>query len=896
MKPIKRIIKKFISKKDQQEVVNGEELRLAFKSRYHNFKSLLHSNNRALENMAALEKALLGIQPFGMPFIKAKSTAASVAVFRMIRSLNELTPGKYSGLEYRFQRIENSISEILSPHSALVDSRLTVPFSEIDQDSVGLVGSKVAKLGEMKNKIGLKVPDGFGITSTAFQKFIAHNKLQIEIDRRFQSADFNDLTLLDNICFEIRELVLKAAIPGELVVAINEACQQLEAENGYNFSLALRSSALGEDQARTSFAGQYHSELNVNKENILQAYKQVVASKYSLSAVTYRYNCGFRDEDAHMCVGCMVMIDADAGGVVYSQSPVDTDDDRIIVNSAWGLPKSVVDGNVTSDQFLVPRDGSVDGIVQEINVKEVEYTCSAEEGVSSKQLADNKKNLPSLTLAQVSILAKMAMQLEGYFCSPQDIEWVIARDQTVYCLQCRPLHLIVSQKKDPAALKTSKEIPYILSGDVAGSPGTASGPVYLVTKNVDALKFPVGAVLVVKQALPKWAPLLNRASAVIAEQGSFAGHLANVAREYGIPSVFNAKGAVEKLQNGDLITIDAERCRIYSGRIDSLLINPEKKKNMMAGSPVYETIVNVNKLIVPLNLLDPDSAKFVPLNCDTLHDITRFIHEKSIHEMFDFGSKYGFSERSSKQLIYKVRMQWWILNLDDGFKEEVPGKYVQLENIASIPMLALWEGIVAVPWAGPPAIDGKGLMSVMFQATTNTALNTGTRSRYSEKNYFMISRNFCSLSSRLGFHFSTIEAMVSDKLEENYISFQFKGGAADYGRRSKRIMFLGDILEENDFSIRINKDILVARFENKEPSEIATHLMILGYMTIHTRQLDMIMSNSASVNHYREKFRKDIREIIKKQTDEPGSLVNSLKKSTIKRGYNDDHNNFQGFI
>jgi pyruvate,water dikinase len=867
--PIGGFFKKLFAREQSGEAENIDALRIEFKDRYHSFKLLLSANTKALEIMADIEGALHGARPYGMSFVRAACTSVSVNVFSMVRHIEKLAPGKYTELLTRFDHIQKSIDAVLTRRKPLSDERLVIPLHEVTKEAADWVGSKMANLGEIKNRLNIRVPPGFAITARAFQLFLEHNDLQAEIDRRMQTAETDQIEALYTLSAEIQQLIIRAEVPPDLVQAILRAWSEMEAEAGRKVTVALRSSALGEDAAGSSFAGQYRSELNVSADTLLDAYREVLASKYSLQAITYRLNRGFRDEDVAMCVGCLAMVDAMAGGVTYSRNPVDIKDHAVFINAAWGLPKAVVDGSAACDLFVVSRQEPMALVRADIRSKERKFVCYPEEGVCRLDVTGEERKLPSITPAQAVEMARTAIALERHYDVAQDIEWAIDPQGTVYLLQCRPLQQKPLEAGVPGpAAAPADSASLMFRGGITASPGAASGPVFIADKGSDVLAFPEGAILVVRQALPRWASLLNRAAAVVTEQGGFAGHLANVAREFGVPALFAVPEAARLVRTGELVTVDATGQAIHRGHVEALLAQAPPRKSLMQGSPVYEILSEASRMIVPLGLLEPDSSEFAPANCRTLHDITRFIHEKSVSEMFNFGRDHNFSERSSKQLHYKVPMQWWVLNLDDGFTEEIRGKHVRLEQIACIPMLAFWRGFIAIPWEGPPAMDGKGMLSVMFRATTDQALTVGVRSRYAERNYFMISRNYCSLSQRLGFHFSTLEALVGERTSENYVSFQFKGGAADFERRLGRVNFIAEILAPVGFRVEIREDHLLSRIEGQGEAYMLKRVEILGYLALHTRQLDMIMARPAHVDYYRSRYRNDIERLL--AADLPG--------------------------
>jgi pyruvate,water dikinase len=870
-KTISGLKSRFLPSHPQEEETQDEaELKRLFQQRYADFRQLLAANVRALDIMNELERVLRGDKPFGMVFIRSTCTQLLTAVFRIIRSLNRLAPQSYNNLYTAYDDIERKIERVLEEKKSRDSSELIISLDKLHAGQTALAGSKMANLGELKQALGLDIPSGFVITTAAYLRFLEYNNLQDEINSRLQSSryDVNGHALDDGpddetqgrtswleLSSQIQSLFEQAPLPPELTQAMQD---NFAAHFGQDsgLKLAMRSSALGEDVAHSSFAGQYRSLLNISRDQLPEAYKDVVASKYTLQGISYRYHRGIRDDSVLMGVGCLEMISASVSGIMYTQNPTMEGDQAVIITALYGLPKGAVDGSFPTDTFVLERNQSLDLRTQYLAHKTEQLLSGPSYGVARFPVSPELQDQPCLNQDRLRQLAQAGLKIEAHFGLAQDIEWAITEDDRLIFLQTRPLSL--GHKDTP---QEHSNLTPLLKGGLTASPGVGSGKVCHVENETELVQFPDQAVLVSSKSLPQWAPALARAAAMITEHGSVAGHLANIAREFGVPSIVGLKEATSQLSDGQMVTVDADACQVYAGQTNENVGGQRKPQRLLQGTPVFDLLQRLSEHILPLHLVDPEASEFRARNCRTLHDITRFAHEKAVQEMFEFGVQHQFSPRAGKQLKTTVPMQWWVLNLEDGFREEVEGRYVHLSQIQSLPMLALWRGLTAFPWQGPPSLDRRGFVSVLYQATINPELNETAATNFKVKNYFMISREFCNLFSRFGFHFSSVEALVAQRIRENYIRFQFRGGAADYFRRVKRTKFVGRLLEIYGFQVRLRDDSLVARMDNYEADFLLQRLKILGHLIIHTRQLDMIMDNDHIAEQYRERMQAELEEV-----------------------------------
>jgi len=843
-----------VEKKQRKE----EEIRNVFKARCGHFKALLSANKQALSNMASLEEALKGERLFSMSFVRATCTTIITSVFNMVRHLNALSGNKaYAELFERIRAVQQSVAEIIAPKAGFPAGPLVVPLEQVTYAMTDEVGAKMAGLGEAGNTLGRHIPAGFVVTASGYRRFIAANNLQEEINRRMQMTDLAKLDAVFALSSSLQQLIIAAPLPEDLAAAILKQYRELEkAYPGARF--AVRSSAIGEDAPGISYAGQYRSELNVTGDTLLDTYKEVVASKYGVTAMTYRITRGIPDDEVPMCVGCLHMVDAVCGGVAYSRDPLNREN-GVMINAVPGLPKAVVDGSAEVDVFRVSREEPHAILERRIARKHFRLESMSGGGVGKVTLDGDQGLAPALSDGQALEVSKAALLFEDFYGAPQDVEWAFDLSGRLIILQSRPLPGLDAAVDIPP-LPEGAEL--LLQGGVSASSGVGAGAVFVARRDADMLRFPTGSVLVVEQAHARWAPVLSKAAAVVSECGGVAGHLASVAREYGVPALFGVKKAAQLLKTGDMVTVDAASRRILAGRVEELLTGKKEPRVIFSGSPVFTILERAAEYIVPLHLLDPESPEFTPANCRTLHDITRFAHEKAVEEMFHTDESL-FEGRWGKQLTYQGnKLQYFVINIENGFCGPVEGSCVELEEICCPPMHALWDGMLAIPWSGPVGTTGRGFWTLVAESAHNPALEISRASTRVWHNYFMVDREYCNLQASFGYHFCTVDAQAGEVAQENHVNFHFKGGAANLGRRAQRVQVIADVLEENGFIAEAREDVLSARAEELPAAEVLRLLRILGYLLIHTRQMDVALGGQDSCTAFADKLRRDIAQVL----------------------------------
>jgi pyruvate,water dikinase len=204
--------------------------------------------------------------------------------------------------------------------------------------------------------------------------------------------------------------------------------------------LAVRSSAVGEDSAGASFAGQHVTRLNVYRARLIAAVRDVWGSAHTESALAYRERKGLPGQ-ARIGVVVQALVEPIAAGVMFTRNPVTGADERLI-EAAWGLGEAVVNGTVVPDRFTLDASGHVVEIVP--GDKDVKVWYGDTDGTVEVPVAPELRGAPCLTQEQLAGLYDLAERCRGVWGPNLDLEWALGADGTMYLLQCRPITTLPS--------------------------------------------------------------------------------------------------------------------------------------------------------------------------------------------------------------------------------------------------------------------------------------------------------------------------------------------------------------------------------------------------------------------------------------------------------------------
>lgn len=881
----------FLFRYFRQEKLKNEQVALTLlKGRYHAFRIFLENNGRALELLVKIDGLLAG-----EPDARLRPGVEELmgVCCELVDGLNLLADDRYAGL-YAVQGIQTQ--QVINQLQVLerqqqLPTPFSVPLDHPDATESSLFGNKGANLARLK-RLGLPVPDGFICSINCCKHFLNEGGLTDQIRTLLKKVDQNSEEM-SVVAAEVQRLIMASPIPpvlrAGLAKSYDELQQRLDAADSPK-AISVRSSGVSEDSKELSFAGQFVTVLNVTDfDQLLKAYKEVLAGGFSARAIGYRKNADLPIVDFELAVLCQVMLAPHSAGVLFTHDPAQPENGRMVISAVPGLGIAAVDGSAAADIYRPPRleatclteitegldhpvawqEHLADPIqlMSEATIahKTIRQVNAQDGGLIAVPVPPEEQDSPLLSPNTIEELMRIGLLVESQAKSPQDIEWACSVSGDISILQARPLRLSVREG-------SRLQLPLVSAPLVTGTcscSGKAVGQVLtihsatelyqarerLAEKNNDS---PV--IVILPQSIIDAAPIIKHCAGVIIDIGNPTDHLSCVAREHNIPMITGAENALSCLRDDQWIILDGDQGMIFSAPESVWAMAAELAAERAAGQ-IEQKVTAADKsnspekqqlldMIVPLHLTNDFGPTFSFQDCRSIHDLIRYTHEMAVLSMFDAGDQImDMAGSLLRPLDLGIPFSFLVIDLGGGIRR-IPGKQsfsrrlsprkpLGRQEILSVPLGALCEGLMDPQLSWHSAPDSAAISGLMSRTMLD---NRGQRPAGSF-NYALVARDYLNLNVRMEFHFAMLDSVCGRDAHANYIRFRFKGGGASQIRSSRRAVFLKRVLERKGFYTAVVGDLITASLTGASREAVAERLILMGQLLGYSRFLDGAMTD-----------------------------------------------------
>lgn len=557
-------------------------------------------------------------------------------------------------------------------------------FSDISINDMNLVGEKNAYLGQMiTNLSSINIPQGFAITIDAYWHFLNSYNLISRIKDILNKIDIGNISNVQETGSLIRSLILTHEFSDDLIKEIEQAYNWLS--NFYNIKnidTAVRSSGiyLNHKNLKYSFIGQQESYLNVkNIENVISAVKKCMTSLFTDRSILYREQNKIDHFDVGISVSVQKMVRSDkaVSGIIFTSDTETGLSDIVIINSSYGLGKNIVRGLVNPDEYQVHKATLLQGykpIVKKFLGTKERKLIYNKNSIKDIAVSYKDRNKFSLSDNEIIYLAKSAISIEEYYSKlydkyiPVSVEWAKdGFDNNLYIVESRKeifKNKIESEAIEFYKLKSNPKPKILLAGLSIGRK-IASGKARILKSIKDAKDFKAGEILIANTTDPDWSPIMEKAAAVITDQGGRTCHAAVISRDLGVPALVGTLNATTLIKTGDLITVDCSQGATGYVYDQVIAFTVEKiNLNRLPNSPVdlFINISDPNRAyelsFLPIKGVGLIRAEFIITNSIKIHPLAILYPEKIKNRKKLFNIyKYAVAYKNLESFFIQVLAQ-----------------------------------------------------------------------------------------------------------------------------------------------------------------------------------------------------------------------------------------------